>query len=59
MILIATILFKNAGIEFFAKWVQTIILNFPMALGWQIFFAGPLVSLLYRLAFERKSKDNN
>ncbi len=39
----ATILFKNAGSEFVAVWFQTTALNFPMALCWQIFFAGPLV----------------
>lgn len=58
MSLAATILFKNAGAEFFAVWVETTIKNFPMALLWQIFFAGPLVRLLFRLVFERKSKQN-
>ena len=43
MSLAATILFKNAGVEFVAVWLQTTAMNFPMALCWQIFFAGPLV----------------
>ena len=43
MSLVATILFKNAGVEFVAVWLQTTALNFPMALCWQIFFAGPFV----------------
>ena len=43
MSLIATILFKHAGVQFIAVWLQTSIFNFPMALFWQIFFAGPLV----------------
>ena len=43
MSLAATILFKNAGVEFVAVWLQTTALNFPMALCWQIFIAGPLV----------------
>ena len=43
MSLVATILFKSAGSEFVAVWLQTTALNFPMALCWQIFFAGPLV----------------
>lgn len=51
MSLVATILFKDAGIEFIAVWFQTIILNFPMALCWQIFVAGPIVRLLFRIVF--------
>ena len=43
MSLAATILFKDAGREFVAVWLQTTAFNFPMALCWQIFFAGPLV----------------
>ena len=43
MSLVATILFKDAGSEFIAVWLQTTVKNFPMALCWQIFFAGPLV----------------
>ena len=43
MSLVATVLFKSAGTEFVAVWFQTTAVNFPMALFWQIFFAGPLV----------------
>ena len=43
MSFIATLLFKNAGSNFIAVWFQTTVMNFPMALCWQIFFAGPLV----------------
>ena len=43
MSLAATLLFKDAGSEFFAVWLQTTALNFPMALCWQLFFAGPAV----------------
>ena len=43
MSLVATILFKDAGAEFVAVWLQTTAMNFPMALCWQMFFAGPLV----------------
>lgn len=56
MSLIATLLFNNVGIEnIIAKWLQTTALNFPMALCWQIFYAGPLVRFLFRLIF-KKSK---
>lgn len=58
MSLVATILFKDAGSQFFAVWVETTVFNFPMALAWQLFVAGPLVRLLYRLVFERKKKES-
>ena len=47
MSLVATILFKDAGAEIVAVWLQTTALNFPMALCWQIFFAGPLVRKVF------------
>ena len=50
----ATLLFKNAGGKFFSVWVQTSAMNFPMALCWQIFFAGPLVRLVFRTLFQKQ-----
>ena len=50
----AVLLFKDAGSEFFAAWVQTSAMNFPMALCWQIFFAGPAVRALFRLLFQKQ-----
>lgn len=47
MSLVATILFKAPGWELPAVWVQTTIANFPMALFWQIFLAGPLVRCVF------------
>lgn len=44
----ATILFTNPGNQFIAVWLQKFVLNFPMALCWQIFFAGPLVRNLFK-----------
>ena len=38
MSLAATLLFKDAGGEFVAVWLQTTALNIPMALCWQLFF---------------------
>ncbi|QIB69714.1 DUF2798 domain-containing protein [Aminipila butyrica] len=52
MSLIVTLLFKNAGKEFIAVWLQTTVINFPMALCFQIFFAGPLIRLLFRTLFK-------
>lgn len=43
MSLVATLLFKNAGTEVIAVWIQTTVFNFPMALAWQIFFGGAFV----------------
>lgn len=54
MSLWATFIFKHAGTQFFAVWLQTVAVNFPMALCWQIFFCGPLVRFLFRLIFGRQ-----
>ena len=44
MSLAATILFKGGLNEnTFALWIQTTIINFPMAFFWQLAVAGPLV----------------
>ena len=52
MSLAATLIIKQPqAIDFFSTWVQTTAMNFPMALCWQIFFAGPLVRLIFRGIF--------
>ena len=43
----ATVLFKHPGKEIIAVWLQTTAMNFPMALCWQIFFAGPFVRNIF------------
>ncbi len=48
---IATLLFQHPGNQFLAFWLQTTAKNFPMALCWQLFFAGPLVRFLFRRLF--------
>ena len=58
MSLAATVLFKDAGSEFIAVWLQTTALNFPMALCWQIFFAGPLVRNVFGFFVKKLSKDS-
>lgn len=49
MSLVATFAFKqpSAG-ELVATWLQTVALNFPMALPWQLFVAGPAVRAVVR-----------
>ncbi len=54
MSLAATLLFKNAGSEFIAVWLETTVKNFPMALCWQIFFAGPVVRAIFGAIFKEK-----
>lgn len=54
MSLIATVLFKNPGSEIIAAWFQTTVINFPMALFWQIFFAGPCVRFVFRMLFRKQ-----
>lgn len=54
MSFVATVLFKGVDSQLIAKWIQTTALNFPMALCWQIFFAGPVVRLLFRRIFHEK-----
>ena len=57
MSLAATILFKDAGSQFVAVWLQTTAFNFPMALCWQIFFAGPFVRNVFGFFVKRFSKN--
>lgn len=59
MSLVATLLFKNAGSEFVAAWLQTTVINFPMALCWQIFFAGPFVRFIFRRIFKKQLEQND
>jgi hypothetical protein len=56
MSLVATILFKDAGSEFVSVWLQTTAFNFMMAFVWQIFYAGPLVRLIFRNCMKFKEK---
>lgn len=52
MSLAATILFKDT--KTFGTWVQTWVMNFPMALLYQMFYCGPLVRLIFRTIFREK-----
>lgn len=56
MSFIATLLFKNAGSNFIAVWFQTTVMNFPMALCWQVFGAGPLGRLIFRTVMKAMGK---
>lgn len=56
MSFIATILFKSPGVEIVAVWLQTTVLNFPMALCLQLLIAGPLVRRIFGLLFCAKQE---
>ena len=55
--LAATLIIIRPGLEAPALWVQKTVLNFPMALCWQLFAAGPLVRKLFALMFRRERKE--
>ena len=49
MSLIGSLLFGfNGASNIIANWLQTFTLNFPMALCFQIFYAGPFVRFVFR-----------
>jgi len=58
MSLVATIIFKGFSTQFIADWFATVVKNFPMALLWQLFFAGPIVRLIFRNIFKEQQKTN-
>lgn len=52
----AALIFKFRGMDtFLAVYLQTLVCNFPMALLWQIFFAGPGVRFLFRRLCREKA----
>ena len=46
------------GSQIIAVWLETTVLNFPMAFCWQLFFAGPFVRFLFRNIFREKEAEN-
>ena len=56
MSLAATILFKNAGSQFIAVWLQTTAMNFPTAFFWQLIYAGPIVRFIFRHIFKENER---
>ena len=51
MSLAATLLFKNAGSQIIAIWLQTTVMNFPRAFFLQLCFAGPIVRFVFGKIF--------
>ena len=54
MSFIATIMHHGLNDYFIINWLKAIVLNFPMALCYQLFYAGPFVRFLFRLIFKEK-----
>lgn len=52
MSLVACLIFKQPWDNFLPVYLKTVGTNFPMALLWQLFFAGPLVKKIDRLLFK-------
>ena len=59
MSFIATLLFKDAGMEFIAVWLETTVLNFPMALAWQIFYGGAAIRQLEKMYIKHFATNKN
>ncbi len=55
MSFIATVLFSHPGNQIIALGLQKTVQNFPMALCWQIFFAGPAVRNAFAFCAKRLS----
>lgn len=55
MSFIGNLLFNYNGIEnVIAKWLQLWVMNFPMALCFQIFYAGPFVRFIFKRIFHKQ-----
>lgn len=54
MSLAAMLLFKHPGNQLVAVWLETLAMNFPMALCFQLFFCGPFVRMLFRRIFAKQ-----
>ena len=53
MSLIGSLLFNYNGAEnIIINWLNLAIRNFPMALFWQLFYAGPLVRFIFKHIFK-------
>lgn len=60
MSFIASILFGfQDAAHIVPKFLQICVRNFPMALFWQLFYAGPLVRFIFRLIFKKQLKEDN
>ena len=55
MSLIATIFINKPSLDIFiSSWLQSMVLSFPMAMCFQLFYAGPIVRFIFNLIFKNK-----
>lgn len=59
MSLVASLLFGfTDSAHIVPNFLKICVRNFPMALGWQIFYAGPFVRFVFRLIFKKQLKED-
>ena len=57
MSLIATIFINKPSLDIFiSSWLQSMVLSFPMAMCFQLFYAGPIVRFIFNLFINKLSK---
>ena len=55
MSLVATILINKPSLDIFiSSWLQSMVLSFPMAMCFQLFYAWPIVRFIFNLIFKNK-----
>ncbi len=55
MSLIATIFINKPSLDIFiSSWLQSMVLSFPMAMCFQLFYAGPFVRFIFNLILKNK-----
>ena len=55
MSLIATIFINKPSLDIFiSSWLQSMVLSFPMAMFFQLFYAGPFVRFIFNLILKNK-----
>ena len=55
----ATVIFNFPGWSaLITTWLEAVVKNFPMALCFQIFYAGPLVRFIFRHIFKKQLSQN-
>ena len=55
MSLIATIFINKPSLDIFiSSWLQSMVLSFPMAMCFQLFYAWPIVRFIFNLIFKNK-----
>ncbi len=59
MSLVAVLLFTDVNINtFLISWLNAIVLNFAVALFYQVFYASPIVRRIFSLVFKLKNENN-